>query len=182
MPDGSGSSSTTPRAVPVAVAALFDAVIVKPMFEPASTVGASAVLTRERAGHRTVTLAVPLPPVPLVVETLAVFETVPQSAAVVAEVMWIDVQRPRAVDRAEAADQLLAAHRPRDRATGEGRVSDQLRSTAAGSVSVTDTPVAGTEPGLLTVTSKPIASPALTGPGGLAALVTATCEPTGVVT
>src|SRR5437899_98872 len=47
----------------------------------------------------------------------------------------------------------------------------QLRSPPAGSGSFTVTPVAVPAPSLLTVMSKPMVSPALTGPAGLAVLV-----------
>src|SRR4051794_10532175 len=91
-PDGSGSLIAPPVAVP---APLFVAVTVNPICEPALTESASAVLVRLRLAHWTTTLAKSLsPPVPLVVDTLALFLTVPQSAGVVGAVMWIAVSEP----------------------------------------------------------------------------------------
>ena len=73
LPPGSGSLMTTPLAVPVPAAPLFDAVTVKPICEPALT-GAlwSAVFVSDSDGQLTVTVAMALlPPVPLVVVIVA---------------------------------------------------------------------------------------------------------------
>ena len=85
VPEGNGSSMTTPWAVPVPGAVLLLTLTVKPICEPASTVGASAVLVRVRSEHATR------------VETLASsFMYVPQLANDVALTTWAVTLCPEA--------------------------------------------------------------------------------------
>ena len=95
----------------------------------------------------------------LVVATDAVLFTTPQSAASVGELRWTERL-------------ALAAMSPKEQLSTPAAIwqsvlsSDQ--SKPVGSVSLTVTPRARPAPLLVTRTSKPIASPALTGPAGFA--------------
>src|SRR5438067_2025498 len=72
-PPGSGSSITTPVAVPVPATALLLAVTVNPICSPALTDAASAVLTRLTSGHSTLVVASSLSGPLLLAVSVAVF-------------------------------------------------------------------------------------------------------------
>src|SRR6266571_9415070 len=76
-PAGSGSSMTTPVAVPVPSASLLLAVTVNPICSPAATVSASATLISHAAGHWTVVVASAIPPGALLAVRVASFEYTP---------------------------------------------------------------------------------------------------------
>src|SRR5689334_9653444 len=57
LPAGSGSFTVTPNAVPVPSAFEFDTMTVNPIWSPAATGVASAVLVIERSGGSTTTVA-----------------------------------------------------------------------------------------------------------------------------
>jgi hypothetical protein len=80
VPVGNGSFTVTPFAVPVPAAPLLETVTTNPICEPASTGDASAVFVMERLGQFTVTVAVDVVVVPVIV---AVLLTMPQATAVV---------------------------------------------------------------------------------------------------
>src|SRR5262249_5719724 len=135
-----------------------------------------------------VTLAVSLsPPVPFVVATLALFDTTPQSTAVVEDDTWITGSEvlPATVPRLQFNTWLPMApvikHPVYAGSRGQFRSPLRTPFAFAGRLSVTVTPSAGIEPELLTVMSNPIVSPALTGPGGLADFATSICAPTIVL-
>src|SRR5438128_655773 len=112
-------------------------------------------------GQLTTMLAVALSEPSLVVVTLAVFGMVVQEAEVVGEVMWTWLLAP---DARSAGPKLrtppLMLH-PLDELAAS---IVQLVPAVVGSVSLTVTPCAVPAPVLLTVTTKPMVSPALTVP------------------
>src|SRR5213078_204401 len=85
-PAGNGSFSVTAVALPRPE---LDTMIVNPIWLPAETVAASAVLETCSDGHWTVTEAVEVSPPSLPEETVAVLDPRAQSSLVVAEVTWI---------------------------------------------------------------------------------------------
>src|SRR5207302_7385473 len=120
-------------------------------------------------GHWTTTLAVESPLPSLSVFTLAVLLTVAQSALLVVEVMWIvgSLATPR------LAKVQLSTWVPTGPVIAQpvtGGLMLQFRSPPAGSGSFTTTFTAVPGPLLVTTMSKPMPSPALTGPAGLAVL------------
>jgi hypothetical protein len=139
----------------------------------------------KKYGQLTVTDALLLPPVPFDVETLAVFDTVPQSAAVVDEVTWIGV---KVVDAATVPRLHVSTWLPTPPEIVQPvypGLTDQSRSPAAvpsafaGRESETLASSAETSCELLTVTSKPIVPPPVTGPAGFADFETSRCESGG---
>src|SRR5205823_4252407 len=143
------------------------------------TLAASAVFSMLSPGHRTVTVATSLSvPVPLVVVIVALFLTVPQSCGAVDESMWITGSEPGPSTWVKLESSTWLATEPGIEQPVWGGSSCQFRSppatpsAPAGRTSWTWTPVAGTDPSLVTVRSKPIVEPALTGPGGFADLAT----------
>ena len=143
--------------------------IVKVARLPALTSPPSGVLTTVTSGHWTTTEAVAVSLPSFEVVTLAVLLTVPQSAGSVGPEM-------RALKLAPAA--RLALVQPRTSVpTGPVMAHEappvtvpRVQSTPGGSGSLTATLSAVPVPVLVTVISKPIGSPALTGPAGLATL------------
>src|SRR5262245_3874221 len=119
----------------------------------------SAVLTTDTSGHRMMTDALELSEPSLVVATDAVLLTVPQSAASVGELRWTERVAPAAMSPNE---QLSTP----DEIWQFALSSDQLKPV--GRLSLTVTPWARPAPLLVTTMSKPIGSPALTGPAGFA--------------
>ena len=134
----------------------------------------SGVFSTVTSGQFTTTLAVAWSVPSLVVLTLAVLLTVPQSAASVAPEMWMLKLAPAArlglvqVRTSVPTGPVMAQFRPVVLPVGAAAV----QSTPAGSGSLTLTPRAVPVPVFVTVMSKPIESPALTGPAGLADFVT----------
>src|SRR5205807_7044448 len=102
---------------------------------------------------------------------VAVLLTVAQSAGVVDEVMWTvgSLATPRVPAKLQLSTWVPTGPVIPQPVT-DGLML-QFRSPPAGSGSVMVTPVAVPGPLLLTTMSKPIGSPALTGPAGLAVLV-----------
>jgi hypothetical protein len=99
-PEGSGSLTATPVAVPVPAALLLLTVTSNPIWSPAETGPAGlAVFVIDTFGHRTVTEAEELlfvVFVSLVAEMLAVLLTAPQLAADVVAATWTDEVAPAA--------------------------------------------------------------------------------------
>src|SRR5205807_1139245 len=148
-------------------------VMSKPMLSPALTGPTGlAVLVIDRFGHWTATLAVAVAEPSLLAAPVAVLLTVAQSGLVVVEVMWTvgSLATPR------LAKVQLSTWVPTGPVIAQP-VTDglmlQLRSVPAGSGSFTTTFTAVPGPLLLTTMSKPMLSPELTGPAGLAVLVMA---------
>src|SRR5438270_6220658 len=168
-PAGSGSLTVTPVAVP---GPLLLTTMSKPMPVPALTGPAGlAVLVMWMVGHCTPTLATgELAKASLLATTVALLLTVAQSAALVEEVTWMAwlvwaPMSPRLQVRVWAPTEP-----PIEQPVTDGLML-QSRSSPAGRVSLTVTACAVPGPALLTVMSKPMLSPALTGPTGLAVLV-----------
>src|SRR5438270_2047523 len=168
-PAGSGSVTVTPVAVP---GPLLLTTMSKPMPVPALTGPAGlAVLVMWMVGHCTPTLATgELAKASLLATTVALLLTVAQSAALVEEVTWMAwlvwaPMSPRLQVRVWAPTEP-----PIEQPVTDGLML-QSRSSPAGRVSLTVTACAVPGPALLTVMSKPMLSPALTGPTGLAVLV-----------
>src|SRR5438270_2583012 len=144
----------------------------KPMLSPALTGPTGlAVLVMVRFGHWTATVAVAAAEPSLLAAPVAVLLTVAQSASVVDEVMW--TVGSLAIPRMPAKGQFRTwvPTGPVIEQPVTSGLMLQFRSPPAGSGSVMVTPVAVPGPLLLTTTSKPMVSPALTGPTGLAVLV-----------
>src|SRR5438309_10063606 len=142
---------------------LMDHVIVP----PASTEPWSGVFVTLMSGHWTTTDAPSLSVPSLLVETLAVLEIVPQSVLLVWAETWT-------LKLAPAARLALVQART---SVPTGPVIEQpappvivpsVQSTPPGSGSLTAIPRVVWVPPFVTVTSNPIASPAFTGPTGLA--------------
>src|SRR5438270_767108 len=133
-------------------------------------------------GHCTTTLATgDLTRASLLATPVAVLLTVAQSAWVVVEVMWTvgSLATPRVPAKLQFSTWVPTG--PVIEQPVTAGLMLQFRSVPAGSGSVMVTPVAVPGPLLLTTTSKPMLSPALTGPAGLAVLVmwiTAHCTST----
>ena len=110
--------------------------------------------------------------------TVALLLTTPQSAVVVVALTWIGptLAPPATVPRSQLSTWAPTA--PVIAQPANAGSSDQFRSAPAGRLSVTWTPVAGTEPVFVTVMSKPMTSPASTGPGGFDDFETSTIAPT----
>src|SRR5438552_2749158 len=168
-PGGSGSVMVTRGAVP---GPLLLTTMSKPMPVPALTGPAGlAVLVMWMVGHCTTTLATgELTRSSLLATTVALLLTVAQSAALVEEVTWMAwlvwaPMSPRLQVRVWAPTEP-----PIEQPVTDGLML-QSRSSPAGRVSLTVTACAVPGPALLTVMSKPMLSPALTGPTGLAVLV-----------
>src|SRR2546428_157607 len=121
-------------------------------------------------GQLTVTEAVETSPPSLPDATVAVLLTVVQSSLVVAEVRWMGPTLPEGAMLAKLQFKVCAPTAPVIAQPAKAGLSDQLRSPPGGSGSLMVTLVAVPRPLLLTVMSKPMAVPALTGPTGLAAL------------
>src|SRR5688572_3255829 len=134
---------------------------------PALRVPPSGVFTMLMFGQFTVTEAESVSDPSLPVATEAVLDTRPQVAAVVDELMWIGptVPPPAMVPRLQVSVPAAMAQSPK-------ASTDQDRPAVVGRTSVTTTLVAEPVPWLWTMMSKPIVSPALTGPAGFADLWT----------
>src|SRR5438270_193801 len=166
---GSGSLTVTPVAVP---GPRLLTTMSKPMLSPALTGPTGlAVLAIDRFGHWTATLAVDVDEPSLLAAPVAVLLTVAQSAWVVDEVMWTvgSLATPRVPAKVQFSTWVPTG--PVIEQPVTSGLMLQFRSPPAGSGSVMVTPVAVPGPLLLTTTSKPMLSPALTGPAGLAVLV-----------
>src|SRR5260370_293781 len=88
------------------------------------------------------------------------------STVVVAELTWISWLVPGPMSRRVQVRVSAVIEHP-----VTGGFTDHTRSAPAGRLSVTTTAFAVPGPALLTVMSKPMGSPAFTGPTGLAVLV-----------
>jgi hypothetical protein len=156
-PVGSGSESVTAFAVP---APEFPTVIVKPMFSPAFTAPASAVLSIVSAGQLTVVEADACTEPVFVADAVASFGYVAQLANDVALVMCTDADAPGAMSPNEQCNVPdVIAHDPGPAYAG---LIDQLTPAPAGSGSDNVAAVAEPAPVFETVIVKPIESPALT--------------------
>src|SRR5205085_2745018 len=152
------SATVTVLAVPAPVLLT---VTVNPTWSPALTVVASATLLRAMVGQFTVmltgpALAVPSLPLPADAELV----TVPQLAAVVAEITWMSMWAPLArVAKVQLSTWLPAAPVMAQPLTAGDRL--QLRPALPGRLSATVTVLAVPAPVLLTVTVNPTWSPEL---------------------
>src|SRR5437660_456216 len=148
-------------------------VMSKPMLSPALTGPTGlAVLGSDERRHWKATLAVDVAEPSLLAAPVAVLLTVAQSAWVVDEVMWT----VRSLATPRLAKVQLSTWVPTGPVIAQP-VTDglmlQLRSPPAGSGSFTTTFTAVPGPLLVTTMSKPMLSPELTGPTGLAVLAMA---------
>src|SRR4029450_12855310 len=144
-------------------------VMVKTASSPAS-IGPLPSLTTSRSGHWTSTEAEASPAPSLPVVTDAVLSIVPQSVASVCADTWTAKLSPEAMLSSSQVSAWLpgAPVTWQDTPVVSPVTAPRLHVTPAGSGSETWTSVAAPVPLLVTVTSNPISSPALTGPAGLA--------------
>ena len=134
---------------------MFFSVTVKPIWSPAETLAASAVLSTSMAPQLTSTEAVSESDPSFVVDTAAVFSTAPQSPASVVATTCTEVLAPAA--RVAGANTRFCPSIDQPAEAGE---IDQLRP--AGRTSVNCTPLASPSPVFSSVTVNPIWSPAET--------------------
>src|SRR5215212_1779581 len=166
-PAGRLSVRVTSRATP---GPRFSTTIVNVAVPPALTLPPSGVFVTLTSGHSTVTFAASWSVPSLDVETLAVLLTTPQSAAfVVPETCTVKLAPAARLGFVQARTSLPTApviehESPVVLPVG----APALQSTPAGSGSLTEMPSVVWVPLFVTVTSKPIPAPALTGPAGFA--------------
>ena len=159
-PVGNGSDNVTDLATPVPGAPEFDTLIVNPIASPALTVGASAVLVIDNAGHSTCVDALACTLAWLVAWALAVLGYVAQLCALVALDTCTDAEAACAMSPKEQFNVPEAIeHVPGPAYAGS---IDQLMPLPAGNGSDNDTAVAVPAPVFPTVIVKPMFVPALT--------------------
>src|SRR5215208_2713948 len=151
-PAGSGSVMDTPFAWPVPV---LESVTVKPIWSPAETLAASAVLVMSIVAQRTSVLAEAVSDPSLEVDTDAVLSTVPQFAFAVVATTWTDELPP--ASSVVGLNTRLPPEISQSLFAGE---IDHVMPAGSGSVKVI--PLAWPCPVFDRVTVKPMSSPALT--------------------